>query len=1182
MASPAKRFLVVISVGAALVLALLLAARLALPGWLRGKVERLAGEATGRALTIGGPLDLSLFGSPTLSVKDVRFANVPGGSESSMVTAGRLAVSIDLRRLLSGEIHVRRVELEDVRVLLERSNWHFELPQRPPSRKKAPKVVVDEAALRNFRLVHRPGLELGIQSFTAHRDPATDMVAVDGRGDFNAAPWHLAGTVGTVASILEGRDVDQTLTGGIGQSTLSVEGHLRDPLTLGGPRLGIDVAGPDVAVALAVFGLRSPLAGPFKLEAKLSPQGDDVGVEVVAGVGGVEAKATGAVDSLLGLSRAEAVVEASGPDAAVIGGWTGVRGLPTGPFRAAGKVVWADRAVGLSDVDVAAGGIDARVSGTIGTTIELDVDARGRDLAVLRAVSTVPLPAGPFTVDGRFTRRGRVLAIGATTVHVGETTVHASGTIGTPPGCRDLDLTAEGSGPDASIFSALATVHLPAERFDVRGRVALEGGAIGLHGVEGHLGASAYGIDGTLMPVRGLAGSRARVHAGGEDLAGALMPFGVTGLPAQPFDGGGTVGISGGAYDLEGVVAHVGGMDATVEGRVSVPVTAATSLAAHVSGNHLSDLAAWGVHATLPPDPFEAEGTLRIDGGVYRVERGTGTIGSDTLTADGIVAPAYDLDLHAVGPHLPSIARFFEDGSLPHLPDTPFDVKAHARGADGGVGVRGGEGTIGNLHLAVDGTVGTATDATIAVDAPDTTVASELAGVHLPDGVLRARGRIRRKDGVTGLDGVKINLGSAYAEVSGTVGDVQSLDVDVEGPDLAAIVGPLTGLSPLPTDSFAAEGHFLGDRRRMTSEGFSARLGDSDVAGSIALAFGDKTTIDADLRSKRLDVARLISGFTEPPAEKAPAVAAKRTHVIPDAAIDLTALGRLEARVVLRADEVAFPGVPLRDVSIEARAHDGGLHVERLEGTGLNGGHLMTHAALTPADDGYAFDGGLRLDGGRFTLLLKKDGSPKDAPTLDVDTELAGKGRTLHEILGGSDGKILVQLGPGRLPKTLSSGFLVSLLDTLNPFRKTSPDTPLECGIAAAAIEDGKVVVDPIATRTDKLTILGRGKLDLSTEEINLTWTLKPRKGVGVSPGTIANTFIKLGGTLADPKIDAKPLEAAATTGAAVATAGITILLKGFYDRITAETNVCAKALKKVRKEEEKRAAATAPDAAGE
>ena len=107
--------------------------------------------------------------------------------------------------------------------------------------------------------------------------------------------------------------------------------------------------------------------------------------------------------------------------------------------------------------------------------------------------------------------------------------------------------------------------------------------------------------------------------------------------------------------------------------------------------------------------------------------------------------------------------------------------------------------------------------------------------------------------------------------------------------------------------------------------------------------------------------------------------------------------------------------------------------------------------------------------------------------------------------------------------------------------------------VAAAGIDHGKTVVAPIAVRTDKITVLGSGKLDLGTEAIDLVWTIKPRSGAGISAGSIANPYIRLGGTLASPRLEVKQLQAAASTGAAVATLGVTILSRGIYNRITAE-----------------------------
>ena len=74
----------------------------------------------------------------------------------------------------------------------------------------------------------------------------------------------------------------------------------------------------------------------------------------------------------------------------------------------------------------------------------------------------------------------------------------------------------------------------------------------------------------------------------------------------------------------------------------------------------------------------------------------------------------------------------------------------------------------------------------------------------------------------------------------------------------------------------------------------------------------------------------------------------------------------------------------------------------------------------------------------------------------------------------------------------------------------------------------------------------------------------KPRKGIGISASMITNPYIKLGGTLANPSIELKPLEAVTSTGVAVATMGISLAAKGLFDRITAERKVCHKALEEI------------------
>ena len=142
--------------------------------------------------------------------------------------------------------------------------------------------------------------------------------------------------------------------------------------------------------------------------------------------------------------------------------------------------------------------------------------------------------------------------------------------------------------------------------------------------------------------------------------------------------------------------------------------------------------------------------------------------------------------------------------------------------------------------------------------------------------------------------------------------------------------------------------------------------------------------------------------------------------------------------------------------------------------------------------------------------------------------------------------------------------FLRQLLTLLNPFAGEEKATELECAVLALTIDDGIAALEPIVVQTDKMTMLGNGTIDLDTEKLKFDWVTKPRKGIGLSASMITNPYVKLGGTLANPKIDLKELEAVTTTGVAVATMGLSLVARGLFDRVTAEKEVCKKALEKL------------------
>ena len=101
---------------------------------------------------------------------------------------------------------------------------------------------------------------------------------------------------------------------------------------------------------------------------------------------------------------------------------------------------------------------------------------------------------------------------------------------------------------------------------------------------------------------------------------------------------------------------------------------------------------------------------------------------------------------------------------------------------------------------------------------------------------------------------------------------------------------------------------------------------------------------------------------------------------------------------------------------------------------------------------------------------------------------------------------------------------------------------------------------DSIALQTQDVTYLIRGGFSLKDESLVFLINPKARKGFGVSAANLTN-FYRIGGNLLKPKIQADPggvLKTGVTWGLAAATAGLSILAQGLFDKFTGSQDVCA------------------------
>jgi hypothetical protein len=255
-------------------------------------------------------------------------------------------------------------------------------------------------------------------------------------------------------------------------------------------------------------------------------------------------------------------------------------------------------------------------------------------------------------------------------------------------------------------------------------------------------------------------------------------------------------------------------------------------------------------------------------------------------------------------------------------------------------------------------------------------------------------------------------------------------------------------------------------------------------------------------------------------------------------------------------------------MTIGARLADGRLEVHRFAMVGQREGRGSGTLVLEPVGENYRLDLVLDLDALRLDLPDEDTVDPASEPPIDLNVRLEMLGSSPHAFAASANGLVQVVIGKGVMDNEaldlVSADILLTLLNAFNPFAKEDAVTELQCVVLAVDIENGLAILEPMALQSDKMTMLGKGKIDLNTEKIDLQWVTKPRKGIGLSASMITNPYIKLGGTLSNPSLQLKGVEAVASTGVAVATLGISLVAKGMLDRITAEKKVCKQALEEI------------------
>ena len=238
-------------------------------------VEDRFQQATGRTMTVTGDIRPTIWPKLGVTTGAVTVANADWSDAGPMFQAQGLSVSVDLLRLIRGDIRVTGIAAQAPEILLERSsqgvgNWMMAQNAPPndtgaaPSSGALPTLTIDKAEIKRgaLRFIDR---QSGADYQLSALDATFALPSMQGQTSFdisaliNETPARVAGTIDGLAAFLERGAVPVQADATIGQASLGFDGRAGlSPLAAAG-RLSGDFG--DVSDVMAALG-QPPLALP--------------------------------------------------------------------------------------------------------------------------------------------------------------------------------------------------------------------------------------------------------------------------------------------------------------------------------------------------------------------------------------------------------------------------------------------------------------------------------------------------------------------------------------------------------------------------------------------------------------------------------------------------------------------------------------------------------------------------------------------------------------------------------------------------------------------------------------------------------------------------------------------------------------------------------------------------------
>jgi AsmA family protein len=244
--------------------------------------ESVATGKLGRPVSMSH-LEIDLLPRPRIEVRELKIANIEGGSTTNMVELARGEAILDGSRLLIGRIDVLSAAAERPVIVLEKNkdgqgNWQFGDPDKPAT-ETAPDFPVRKLVIQEGRVIYRDPTEQVDIGVDVNSQPAGDngveRLALAGDGRIAGSDFKLKGAADTVLN-LQNTDRPYALEAeiSVGDNRARLAGSLREPLRFEGLAADLHVEAKNAYDLYQLTGIAIPPTPPYVLDGKLYREKD--------------------------------------------------------------------------------------------------------------------------------------------------------------------------------------------------------------------------------------------------------------------------------------------------------------------------------------------------------------------------------------------------------------------------------------------------------------------------------------------------------------------------------------------------------------------------------------------------------------------------------------------------------------------------------------------------------------------------------------------------------------------------------------------------------------------------------------------------------------------------------------------------------------------------------------------